>query len=128
MKYGQRISELRKEKGLSQYRLAKITGISQGLIGDYERGRSNPKTENLQKICSALGLTVTEFLADDSAEARHVTPSDKKMAPPTDYEAWEGALRKLGAINDDGSIDYGVIDAYLDFRKTAGKLADKSKE
>lgn len=45
MSIGERIRARREELGLSQAELAKKIGITQGSVGNYESGVSNPKME-----------------------------------------------------------------------------------
>lgn len=54
MSIGERIRTRREELGLSQAELAKRIGVTQGSIGNYESGVSNPKMELMQKLFDAL--------------------------------------------------------------------------
>jgi transcriptional regulator with XRE-family HTH domain len=56
-----RIETLLKSHNISQYKLAKDTGISQGNISDWKNGRSNPTQSNLQKIADYFD-TSTDYL------------------------------------------------------------------
>lgn len=46
------------EKGWTQRRLAKETGIDKSEISRYCKGATRPKLENLRKLADALGLAV----------------------------------------------------------------------
>ena len=59
---GQRISRIRKEKGVTQAELAKKCGISMQQISEWERGYRNPKISNAEKIARALGVSVNELI------------------------------------------------------------------
>lgn len=61
MTVGQRIKEARISMGISQLELGKRLGVSQAMIAQYENGARNPKTETLQKIGDALGISWTYF-------------------------------------------------------------------
>ena len=62
MEIGKKIAELREKKGWSQYRLAKETGIKQGTISNLELGkRKYPQSDTLQKIATALGVSMAAF-------------------------------------------------------------------
>lgn len=50
--------KLLQEKGITSYKVAKATGISQTTFSDWKRGRSTPKTDNMQKIADYLGVTL----------------------------------------------------------------------
>lgn len=53
---------LLKERGITPYKVAKDTGISQVTLSDWKNGRSNPKIDKLQKIANYFGVPVTYFL------------------------------------------------------------------
>lgn len=60
---GDRIRELREANGLSQYKLAQITGINRSTIKRYEDNFiTKISFENLIKIAKALGADVKDFL------------------------------------------------------------------
>ena len=58
IRIGKRIAELRKEKRLSQTRLAQLTGFDRGYIAKIELGTFDIGIENLSKISSALGVMI----------------------------------------------------------------------
>jgi len=60
-KIGQRIKELRKELGLSQEALAYQAEVDRTYITDVENGRRNVSVEILEKIISALKVSISEF-------------------------------------------------------------------
>ena len=60
-----RIKELRKRKGLSQYELSRMTGIQRRQLQRFEYGEN--KTENMtlktaDKIAKALGVKIESLL------------------------------------------------------------------
>ena len=60
---GNKIKEIRELKGVSQYRLAQITGINRSTIKRYEEGAiKNISLNNLIKICKALSIDIKEIL------------------------------------------------------------------
>ena len=52
------ISEQRKEKGLSQERLAKLVQVSQPFIAEIESGRKKPSVDVLMRICAVLDISL----------------------------------------------------------------------
>ena len=62
--FSMKLKELRKEKGFTQKELGKAVGISEVMIGQYERGVRTPKIEMREKIANALGVTLNYFLSD----------------------------------------------------------------
>jgi transcriptional regulator with XRE-family HTH domain len=59
---GQRLTQLRRAKGLSRYALAKNLGTSRDYLGRVEMGRSSPTVETLQRLAKALGVSVAKLL------------------------------------------------------------------
>ncbi|MBQ8382318.1 MAG: helix-turn-helix transcriptional regulator [Clostridia bacterium] len=75
--FNDRFVQLLQKKNMTGYRLAKITGLSQGLISDYKSGRCVPSAAASTKIAEALGITVDELLGRDSSTAEvQTTESD----------------------------------------------------
>lgn len=62
---GERIRSARKKRGMTQKQLGQACGIDEANIRKYEADRQNPKFETLQKIASALGVSIAKLLPDD---------------------------------------------------------------
>ena len=58
MDYRTLIREKRKEKGLSQERLAKLVQVSQPFIAEIESGRKKPSVDVLMRICAVLDISL----------------------------------------------------------------------
>lgn len=58
---GDRIRNIRKEKGLSQEELAFKASLHSTYIGQIERGEKNATLESIEKIASALNVTLEEL-------------------------------------------------------------------
>lgn len=58
---GQRIREIRKEKGYSQEELASRADLDRTYMTSVECGRRNISIVNLYKIAKALGVTLEEM-------------------------------------------------------------------
>ena len=61
IKVGLRIKELRTAKGLSQFKLSILIGISENQLSRIERGESNPTIKTLNKIAKALEIDIKDF-------------------------------------------------------------------
>lgn len=59
---GQRMTELRKERGWSMNRLAREMQVSKETIRNLERGIYSPKFDTLHKLAAALEVEVGELL------------------------------------------------------------------
>jgi len=55
------IRALRIQRGLKQYQLAKLIGVRQGRISDYESGKKSPSVERLPVIAAALGVEIGDL-------------------------------------------------------------------
>ncbi|MBD3948244.1 helix-turn-helix domain-containing protein [Tuanshanicoccus lijuaniae] len=55
-----RIAEYRKEKGLSQHKLAKAVGLKRRSIMAYENKTISPTLETAYKICKVLDKNITD--------------------------------------------------------------------
>lgn len=62
MSIGERITDLRKDKKLSQGQLADLLGVSRQAVSKWENDASSPDTLNLVKIADVLDTEV-EYLA-----------------------------------------------------------------
>ena len=58
MDYRTLIREKRKEKGLSQERLAKLVQVSQPFIAEIESCRKKPSVDVLMRICAVLDISL----------------------------------------------------------------------
>lgn len=61
---GDSIQKIRKSQGISQEKLAELTGLHRTYISDLECGRRNPSVMTLMKISQALAVTMTFLLKD----------------------------------------------------------------
>jgi transcriptional regulator with XRE-family HTH domain len=63
-KIGQRIKMLRAEKKVSQNDLAFYAGLDRSYLAGVENGKRNVTVQNLEKIITALEITVKKFYDD----------------------------------------------------------------
>lgn len=77
MTAGERLRNIRKEKGLTQKELGKLLGISPQMIAQYELGKRNPKYETLGKIAMALNVPISDLIADNEKRDVYAVPPGK---------------------------------------------------
>jgi transcriptional regulator with XRE-family HTH domain len=59
---GQNVRIIRKKKGLTQERLAEISGFSQQYISGLEQGRRNPTVVTVYELAVALGVSYLDLM------------------------------------------------------------------
>jgi transcriptional regulator with XRE-family HTH domain len=68
MKFQDKLQVLRKEKGISQEKLAEIIGISRQAIAKWEVGQSYPDLDNLLVLSDFFKVTIDRLVKDNSDE------------------------------------------------------------
>lgn len=73
-----RLNELRLERDLSVYRLAELSGINQSTLANtFSRG-TVPSIKNLEMLCDTLGITLSQFFAEDDTPM-DLSPLERKV-------------------------------------------------
>jgi transcriptional regulator with XRE-family HTH domain len=72
---GQRVRELRKQRGLSQERLGNESSLSGKFIGEVERGDKSISIDSLYKVSVALGVPLGQ-LTNVARSRRATVPSN----------------------------------------------------
>lgn len=72
-----RLKEIRKKVGLSQYQLARLSELAQSTVSHIERGAFLPTIDSAYKIAAVLGVRVEELFVPEAREL------------PKPYRAWE---------------------------------------
>ena len=60
--FGDRLRELRRERGMQQRELGELYNLSSSAIGSYERNLREPTLELLLQLKNILGCTIDELL------------------------------------------------------------------
>ncbi len=67
----------RKEKGLTQIDLAKLTGINRSMIGQLENMTFKPSIEQLEALAEALDFDITNLYVDDAQSTPKAAPAKR---------------------------------------------------
>jgi transcriptional regulator with XRE-family HTH domain len=67
---GRNVLRIRKSKGITQERLAEISGFSQQYISGLEKGQRNPTVVTVYELSVALGVNFIEHLKPDAQAKR----------------------------------------------------------
>lgn len=79
MMFAERLRELRDKKGISEAKLADLSGIPFGTVHVYGLGRRKPSFAAVVKLAAALGVTCQEFAdCDDVADEKPAKKSKGK--------------------------------------------------
>ena len=65
MEFGEKLQELRKNKGLTQEELAEALYVSRTAVSKWESGRGYPNIESLKEISKFFSVTIDELLSGD---------------------------------------------------------------
>lgn len=76
MKLSEKLIYLRKEKRLSQLKLAELMNVSRQAVSRWEVGAATPSIENLKYLSGLYGVTL-EYLLDDSEDG----PGERAASP-----------------------------------------------
>lgn len=61
----ERVTYYRTQKGWSEYQLAEKSGLTQSTISSWYRKNMVPSILSLEKICNAVGVTLSQFFATE---------------------------------------------------------------
>lgn len=59
---GQKLKELRNDRGLTQPQVAKILNVSSGIISAWENNLYEPKASNIKRICQVYKVSADYLL------------------------------------------------------------------
>ena len=74
MKIGQRIKQLREQKGWYQKELAKKLGVSPDAVSMWETGLRDPRSHHRRKLCQVFGITESELFEETPLSAKKLSP------------------------------------------------------
>ena len=97
----ERLQQLLKEHGWSEYRLAKSCGLSESTIANIFRRNTLPSIATLETICGGFGITLSQFFAE--GEMVELTPELKELFDGWAYltpEQKDAVARVIKAMNN----------------------------
>ncbi len=75
----QKVTQLRKERNWSLYRLAKEADISYSTLSNTFHRNNVPSVSTLMRICEGFGITLAEFFDEDGSIPKQLTVSDQQL-------------------------------------------------
>ncbi|SRR5579883_2249674 len=76
MNLGESIRQIRQAKGLSQGEMQKRTGILRSYLSRVENGHTVPSFATLQRLASAMDVTLADFFPQDHPLSTGGNPAD----------------------------------------------------
>lgn len=121
MTIGEKIKYCRKQIGITQDKLAELTGIHPVSVRKYETNKMQPQPPQLEKIAAALGVSYNALNGSDTAGLRLETVGDLMGVPMVLCNS--GILRITGERGEDKllkdetvSIQFNhILSSYLEF-------------
>ena len=96
--FSERLSALRRSRGLNQRQAARELGISQALLSHYENGVREPRFEFVLRACDYYNVTADHMLGRSSSETAGAGDSLQRFS---DYSLAEAALISALRERDD---------------------------
>jgi transcriptional regulator with XRE-family HTH domain len=78
---GQRIRELRTERGYSQEAFADECGVHRTFMGTVERGESNLSFQNIVRMATHLEVSLSSLFLDLEGKAKSLTAPSRPKTP-----------------------------------------------
>jgi len=117
---GEKIKQLRNEKGFSQSFLEKKTGVNSKLLSKYENGRIMPTADTLRKIAEGLDIS-SDYLIFDNVPK-------KGLSQLKDLELFEKFREVEGLDMENKNLIKNIIDAVLIKKKVTEAIKPVQEE
>ena len=73
---GNKLKDIRNKRNLSLDEVAKLTGVSKAMLGQIERGKSNPTVSTLWKIATGLKVSFSLFIDENQDDLKVIDKND----------------------------------------------------
>lgn len=87
MTLGEKITELRNKKGLTQEQLANLLNVTRQAISKYENNQSEPDLATIRRLCTIFDVRYEELLGEldisNKTEVREINKEELKQTPFT---------------------------------------------
>jgi len=96
----ERIFKLLEKKGITQYRLSKDIGVSEGLISEWKGGKCKPTTERLIKLAKYFGVSIDYLLGvTDNQNFSEIQSIFEQLTPEEQAEVLQNLYKQYPKIN-----------------------------
>lgn len=80
MKIGERMKEIRKNRGWNQDQVAKLLGVTRQAVSHYERGIREPNYEMVEAFADRFNVTIDYLQGRDDNSIYYLTPEVAELA------------------------------------------------
>lgn len=70
LSFGEKLQEIRREKGLTQHDLAEKLNTSQRMIAHYEKKGNRPRIDKVKTLAEALNIKIEDLTGDSTSEKK----------------------------------------------------------
>ena len=115
VKVNENIRFLRKKRGWTQEMFSKKIGIKRSLVGAYEEGRSDPRLNNLLKICDTFNISLDNILKKDVSvlSKKNYNRNENQKVKVLSITVDNSGDENIELINQKASAGY--LNSYSDF-------------
>lgn len=126
--FGERLSELRKNAGLSRQELGDICGVAQSTIVNYEKGIRIPYADVAVKMADYFHISIHDLLGVDNPDLVMAQAQSLDMA--RDISGKKGADRMQAVFQDVAHLAGGDLtdDQLLEFSLEMTKMAQLAQQ
>jgi len=126
--FGARLTELRKNAGISRQELGDICGVAQSTIVNYERGIRIPYADTAVKMADYFHISIHELLGVDNPDLAMAQAKSLDMA--RDLSGKKGADRMRAVFEDAAHLAGGDLtdDQLLEFSLEMTKMAQLAQQ
>ena len=75
----ERIKYFLEEKNITEYKLSKLSGLSQSTISNIFIRNTAPTIPTVEAICKGLGITMSQFFAEENEDCVYLSKEQKEM-------------------------------------------------
>lgn len=114
MELYEKLIHLRKQKGLSQLKLAEELGVSRQAISKWEVGTAVPSTENLRSLSKLYGVSLDYLVEDKNIESSvendiaENEPSSDTISNEDKSEITQDRMRSISGKSVYGKLSFKV--------------------
>ena len=81
MKFNEKLTVLRKEKGMNMTEFADLLGTSKQVIARYEKGENTPKITTVAHYAEVLGVSLQYLINENCTDRSGIAQDNKKNSP-----------------------------------------------